>query len=253
VSEFKGKVALVTGGSAGIGQVTAIAFAKQGAKVAICGRREEQGAEALRRIKDAGSEALFVRCDVSKSADVQAMVRRVEETFGRLDFAFNNAGVGTQYVPIDQQTEEDFDQAMAINLKGVWLSMKYQAPAILRAGGGAIVNNASVGAHIGLSGLAIYNATKHGVIGLTKSAAMDYAKKGLRINSVSPGITLTDMTNSSMGGQENAQKVAALRHPMGRAGEPEEIANAVVWLCSSGSSFMTGHDLALDGGRTATG
>jgi NAD(P)-dependent dehydrogenase (short-subunit alcohol dehydrogenase family) len=250
---FDGKVALVTGGTAGMGLVTAVAFAKQRAKVVVCGRREAEGVEALRLIKQAGGEGLFIRCDVTKASDVETMIDRIEATYGRLDIAFNNAGVGAKYLPIEQQTEEEFDRVTAINLKGVWLCMKHEIPAILRAGGGAIVNNSSVGGLIGLAGMGIYNATKHGVLGLTKSAAIDYAKKGIRINAVCPGIIQTEMAASSMGGREAVQKLGAARHPIGRAGESEEVADAVLWLCSPQSSMLIGQAIALDGGRTITG
>lgn len=250
---FDGKVALVTGATSGMGLVTAIAFAEQGAKAVVCGRREAEGAEAVRRIEQAGGEGLFIRCDVTKASDVEAMIERIEATYGRLDIAFNNAGVGAKYLPVEQQTEEEFDRVTAINLKGVWLCMKYEIPAILRAGGGSIVNNSSVGGLIGLAGMAIYNATKHGVLGMTKSAAIDYAKKGIRINAVCPGIIQTETAASSMGGREAVQKLGATRHPIGRAGESEDVADAVLWLCSPQSSMLIGQSIALDGGRTITG
>jgi len=252
MSSFEGKVALVTGGTSGIGRATAIAFAEQGAKVVVSGRREEEGSQTVRLIHQLGAEGRFVRGDVSKSADVEAMVRQVEDAYGRLDFAFNNAGVAPPAAPTADQAEEDFDRTVAINLKGVWLSMKYEIPAILRAGGGAIVNNASMGGLIAFAGLGPYHATKHGVLGLTKSAALDYAKTGLRINAVCPGLIATDMLAGLVGGWEQMQKFAAEKQPIGRGGDPEEIASAVIWLCSPGSSLMTGHHLVLDGGMTAT-
>ena len=253
MGNFGGKVALITGGTAGMGLVTAIAFAKQGATAVVCGRRAAEGAEAVRAIEQAGGEGVFIRCDVTKAAEVESMIKRIETTCGRLDFAFNNAGVPARYLPVEQQTEEEFDQVTAINLKGVWLCMKYEIPAVLRTGGGAIVNNSSVGGLIGLAGMAIYNATKHGVLGMTKSAALDYAKKGIRINAVCPGIIQTEMAASSMGGREAVQKLAATRHPIGRAGESAEVADAVLWLCSPQSSMLIGQSIALDGGRTITG
>ena len=252
MSAFNGRVALVTGGTSGIGRAAAIAFAKQGAKVVVTGRREEEGSETVQLIQQAGAEGLFVRCDVSKSVDVEVMVRQVEDVYGRLDFAFNNAGVAPKAAPIADQAEEDFDRTVAINLKGVWLSMKYQIPAILKTGGGAIVNNASMGGLIAFPGLGPYHATKHGVLGLTKSAALDYAKTGLRINAVCPGLIMTDMLAAMMGGWDQMQQRSAQQQPIGRGGEPEEVANAVIWLCSPGSSLMTGHYLVLDGGMTAT-
>lgn len=249
---FNGKIALVTGGTSGIGRAAAVAFAREGAKVVVSGRREAEGNETVGLIRQAGAEGLFVRCDVSKPTEVEAMIRQVEETYGRLNFAFNNAGVAPKNAPLAEQEEDEFDQTVAINLKGVWLSMKYEIPAILRAGGGAIVNNASMGGLVAFPGIAPYNATKHGVLGLTKSAALDYAKQGLRINAVCPGLIATDMLAGMMGGKEAMQKGSAERQPIGRAGEPEEIASAVIWLCSPGASLMTGHHLVLDGGMTAT-
>ena len=249
---FREKISLVTGGTSGIGRAAAVAFAKEGAKVVVSGRREEEGQETVQIIREAGGEGLFVRCDVSKSAEVEAMIRQVEATYGRLDFAFNNAGVAPKNAPLAEQEEEEFDRTVAINLKGVWLSMKHEIPAILRAGGGAIVNNASMGGLIAFPGIAPYNATKHGVLGLTKSAALDYAKMGIRINAVCPGLIATDMLAGMMGGQEAMQKMSAEMQPIGRAGEPDEIASAVIWLCSPGASLMTGHHLVLDGGMTAT-
>ena len=252
MSLFHGKIALVTGGTSGIGRAAAVAFAKEGAKVVVSGRREEEGKETVRLIQQVGAEGRFVRCDVSKAIEVEAMVRQLEEAYGRLDFAFNNAGVAPKNAPLAEQAEEEFDKTIAINLKGVWLSMKYEIPAILKAGGGAIVNNASMGGLVAFPGIAPYNATKHGVLGLTKSAALDYAKTGLRINAVCPGLIATDMLAGMMGGWDAMQKASAEMQPIGRAGEPEEIASAVVWLCSPGASLMTGHHLVLDGGMTAT-
>ena len=249
---FQDKVILITGGTSGIGQAAAVAFAKQGAKVAISGRREQEGQKVVQLVQETGTDGLFVRCDVSNPADVEAMVRQVENTYGRLDFAFNNAGVAPKHAPLADQTEEEFDQTVAINLKGVWLCMKYEIPAILKAGGGAIVNNASMGGLVAFPGIAPYNATKHGVLGLTKSAALDYAKKGVRINAVCPGLIATDMLADMMGGWEAMQKASAEMQPIGRAGEPAEIASAVVWLCSPHASLVTGSHITLDGGMTAT-
>jgi NAD(P)-dependent dehydrogenase (short-subunit alcohol dehydrogenase family) len=253
MSEFKGKVVLVTGGTAGIGKVTAVEFAKQGAKVIVTGRREKEGADAVSAINAAGGEGLYIQCDVSKTKDVQRLMQTIEDKFGRLDIAFNNAGVSKPYQPVHEQTEEDFDQCVAINLKGVWLCMRYEIPLMLKQGGGGyIVNNSSVGGLVGLAGLSIYNATKHGVIGLTRSAALDYAKQGIRINAVCPGIIQTEMTIQAMGGVDGLNAAAAVRQPIGRAGKGEEIASAVMWLCTPGAGLMVGAALALDGGRTIT-
>ena len=252
MSRFKDKVVLVTGGTAGIGRAAAVAFAQQGANVVVSGRREEEGQETVRLVQQAGAAGSFVCCDVSKAAEVESMIGQVEKVYGRLDSAFNNAGVAPKNAPLAEQAEEEFDKTIAINLKGVWLSMKYETPAILRAGGGAIVNNASMGGLVAFPGIAPYNATKHGVLGLTKSAALDYAKNGLRINAVCPGLIATDMLADMMGGWDAMQKQSAERQPIGRAGTPEEIANAVLWLCSPEASLMTGQHIVLDGGMTAT-
>lgn len=252
MSTFSGKVVLVTGGTSGIGRAAAVAFAREGARVVVSGRRPAEGEEIVRLARAAGGDGLFVPCDVSAAADVQALVRRVEDAYGRLGFAFNNAGVAPPAAPLAEQSEADFDRVVATNLKGVWLSMKHQIPAILRADGGAIVNNASIGGLVAYPGLAAYHATKHGVLGVTKSAALDYAKSGLRINAVCPGMILTDMLSGLAGGPDEMRAFAAGKHPIGRGGEPEEVASAVVWLCSPGSSLMTGQYVVLDGGLTAT-
>ena len=252
MSTSQNKVALVTGGTGGIGRAAALAFARRGIRVVVSGRREAEGQETVQLVRQAGAEGAFVCCDVSKAAEVEALVARVEADCGRLDFAFNNAGVAPANAPLAEQPEEEFDKTVAINLKGVWLSMKYEIPAILRAGGGAIVNNASMGGLVAFPGIAPYNATKHGVLGLTKSAALDYAKQGIRINAVCPGLIATDMLSGMLGGREAMEKFSAEKQPIGRAGTPEEVADAVVWLCSPESSLMTGQYVVLDGGMTAT-
>ena len=249
--ELKGKAALVTGGTSGIGRETAALFAKAGAKVVVVGRREAEGVETVEMIRAAGGEALFVKTDVAKAADVEAMVKKTVEQFGRLDVAFNNAGVEGVWVPIISQTEQDWDRTIDINLKGVWLCLKYEIRQMLKqGGGGAIVNMASIAGLMGSAGAASYVASKHGVIGLTKTAALENARAGIRVNAVCPAVIETPMGERLFGAEEARKYVLGL-HPLGRFGVPAEVANAVVWMCSDGASFMTGQSLVLDGGFLA--
>jgi len=249
MSEFTGKVALITGGNAGIGRATAIEFAKHGAKVVITGRREKEGHEVIAEIKALGGEAIFAQTDVSKESDVKAMIERTLETFGRLDYAFNNAGVEETLTPLPDQTEETYDQIMDINVKGVWLSLKHEIPAMLKTGGGAIVNNSSIAGLVGFAMAPVYVASKHAVIGLTKSIALEYAKQNVRVNAVAPGSIETRMLRDFASAPEVRQMLEA-GHPMGRIGQPKEVASTVIWLCSDGASFVTGQTLAIDGGYT---
>jgi NAD(P)-dependent dehydrogenase (short-subunit alcohol dehydrogenase family) len=250
-TELEGKVGLVTGGTSGIGRDTAVLFAKAGVKVVVAGRRELEGNETIELVRAAGGDGLFVKTDVSKAAEVDALVQKTVERFGRLDIAFNNAGIEGVLAPIIRQSEEDWDRTIEINLKGVWLCLKYELRQMLKqGGGGAIVNMASIIGLIGSAGVAAYSASKHGVIGLTKTAALENAKSGIRINAVCPGFTETPMADRIFRAPAVRKHVVSC-HPIGRLGRPAEIAEAVVWMCSDRASFMTGQSLVLDGGFLA--
>jgi NAD(P)-dependent dehydrogenase (short-subunit alcohol dehydrogenase family) len=249
--ELEGKVGLVTGGTSGIGRETAVLFAKAGAKVVIAGRRELEGNETVELIRAAGGDSVFVRTDVAKAVEVEALVQKAVENFGRVDVAFNNAGIEGVWAPIVRQSEEDFDRTVNINLKGVWLCLKYEIRQMLKqGGGGAIVNMSSVTGVVGAAGAAAYTASKHGVIGLTKSAALENAKSGIRINAVCPGFVETPMSDRVFR-VPTVHKYALSCHPIGRLGRAVEIAEGVVWMCSDRASFMTGQSLILDGGFLA--
>jgi NAD(P)-dependent dehydrogenase (short-subunit alcohol dehydrogenase family) len=233
---LKGKVAIVTGGSSGIGRATAAAFAQAGAKVVVAARRVQEGEETASIVKDIGAEALFVQADVTKAADVAVLVNTALESFGRLDCACNNAGFG-KTVPLTERSETEWDVEIDVNLKAVWLCLKYQIPAMLQTGSGAIVNMSSMGGGvIGVPGLSSYNAAKAGAIGLTRSAAMEFAGQNIRINTVSPGLIATDILANVP--QETIQQMIDTI-PMKRAGKAEDIATAVVWLCSDAASYRT--------------
>jgi NAD(P)-dependent dehydrogenase (short-subunit alcohol dehydrogenase family) len=249
--ELENKVAIVTGGTSGIGRETAILFAKEGAKVVVAGRRQAEGQETIDLIRAAGGDGIFVPTDVSKTADVQALVQKTIERFGRLDIGFNNAGVEGNWTPIAEQAEDDWDRTVAINLKGVCLCLKYEIQRMLKQGaGGAIVNMSSVAGFIGSAGAATYCATKHGVIGLTKGAALETAAKGIRVNAICPAVIETPMGERLFGAEE-IKKFSLGLHPIGRFGRPMEVAEAVLWMCSERASFMTGQSLVLDGGFLA--
>lgn len=246
---MQGKVAIVTGAAFGIGRATAIAFAREGARVVVADWKQDD--TTVNEIKALGGEAIFVPCDVSRSADVQALVKKTMDTYGRLDYAFNNAGIeGVQGATADC-TEENWARTIAINLTGAFLCMKYQIPEMLKSGGGVIVNCSSVAGLVGFPGLPAYVASKHGLNGLTKTAALEYAQEGIRINSVCPGVIRTEMIDRITGKDPETEKQFESMEPMGRMGEPREIADAVVWLCSEGASFVTGHTLTVDGGFVA--
>ncbi len=249
--ELEGKVGLVTGGTSGIGRDTAMLFAKAGAKVVVSGRREPEGEETVELVSAAGGDGLFVKADVSKASEVDALIQKAVERFGRLDIAFNNAGIEGVWVPIIKQSEEDWDRTIDINLKGVWLCLKYEIRQMLKQGsGGAIVNMASINGLIGAAGAAAYSASKHGVVGLTKAAALETARSRIRINAVCPAVIETPM-GERLFGAPLIHKYVLSCHPIGRFGRPAEIAEAVVWMCSDRASFMTGQSLVLDGGFLA--
>jgi len=248
---FHNKVALVTGGSSGIGRATAIAFAREGAKVIVACRRQPQGEETVRMIEETGSIGKFVQTDVSRAADVGRMVSETIHAFGRLDFAFNNVGIAESPKAFVDQPEEVFDQVMGATVKGVWLCLKAEIPPMLKGGGGAIVNMGSIASVIGTPGAPIYTASKHAVIGLTKSTALEFSKSGIRINAICPGAIETESLAGYFHQNPDVKKTMVAGHPIGRLGQPEEVAKAVLWLCSEEAAFMIGQSLLLDGGYTA--
>jgi len=250
-ASMEGKVALVTGGALGIGRATAIAFARNGARVVVADVLDEDGEQAVAAIREAGGDAVYVHADVSQASQVEAMVGRAIEAFGRLDYAFNNAGIEGETAATAECTVENWDRVIGINLRGTWLCMKYEIPHMLRQGGGAIVNCSSVAGTVGFAGIAAYTASKHGLLGLTRTAALEYAAQGIRINAVCPGVVRTAMVERFTRGDAEAEAAMVAMEPIGRMGTPEEIADAVLWLCSDGASFMAGHPLVVDGGFVA--
>lgn len=245
---LENRVCLVTGAGSGIGRVTAQRMAEEGAQVMVSDRDSDGGNETVALIRSAGGDARFVACDVSKAAEVERMIAETMNAYGRLDCAVNNAGVGGLMSPVHEKTEDEWDFVLAVNLKGVWLCMKHEIAAMLENGGGAIVNTASVAGLLGFRNASAYAASKHGVIGLTKSAALEYARKGIRVNAVCPGFTDTPMVQTMVEFVPVMKEITQKAAPMRRLGQPNETAEAIVWLCSEKASFVTGHALPIDGG-----
>lgn len=248
--DFSGKVAVVTGAASGMGLATAQAFAEAGAAVAMADFREDVVKAEAEKLTRGCHKVIALRCDVSEDAEVERMVARTVSEFGRLDAAFNNAGVMAHIAPTAESSREDWDRVIGINLRGVWSSMKYELRQMERQGNGAIVNNASVGALTGNPGIASYIASKHGVVGLTRTAALEYITKGIYVNAVNPGLIDTQIARDVVSGDEQAYSDIAKHVPIGRAGRPEEIATAVLWLCSPAASYVVGQALTVDGGMT---
>ena len=252
---LEGKVALITGGGSGIGRCTALSFVKAGAKVVVADVRVEAGQDTVKMIEEAAGEARFVKADVSQADEVEALVARTVEAYGRLDCAFNNAGIEGDplLASVTGCTVDEWDRVLSINLKGVWLCMKYEIPQMLNQGAGSIVNTSSVAGLGGTTwvGTTAYVASKHGVIGLTKAAALAYARAGIRVNAVCPGVVRTPLVERHLQADPELEALLVAKEPVGRIAQPEEVAEAVVWLCSDAASFVTGHPLVIDGGLMA--
>ncbi|MFZ6675058.1 SDR family oxidoreductase [Undibacterium sp. Xuan67W] len=248
---FKEKSVLVTGAASGIGRAAALAFAKADARLTIADIDVAGAEETQAMIAQSGGTVRFVKTDIANAAEVEALITGIVDTYGRLDCAFNNAGIEIEHLPLAGSDEATFDKIMNVNVKGVWLCMKYEIAQMLKQGGGNIVNTASVAGLVGAPLQPIYAASKHAVVGLTKTAAAEYGRAGIRVNSVCPGVIRTPMLTHALEREPRREKTIKSIHPIGRIGEAEEIANAALWLCSDLSSFVTGHQLAVDGGLTA--
>jgi NAD(P)-dependent dehydrogenase (short-subunit alcohol dehydrogenase family) len=249
--KLENKVALVTGGSSGIGRASALTFAREGARVVIVDVNTAGGEETVKIIEEAGSEAIFIKADVTNEAEVEMSVNKTVKTYGRLDYALNNAGGGGEPASVTECTKENWDYVIDVHLTGVWLCMKYEIPHMIKQGGGAVVNVSSIFGLVGDEILPAYTAAKHGVVGLTKTAALEYAKNNVRVNAVCPGTILTQSSAHILARSPQFKEDVIAKHPIGRLGKPIEIAEAVVWLCSDAASFVTGHAMAVDGGFTA--
>ncbi|MEN9520331.1 MAG: hypothetical protein RLZZ381_2919 [Cyanobacteriota bacterium] len=252
--KFQNKVALVTGGSSGMGRAAAISFAREGAKVVVAARREEQGQKTVRQITEAGGEAIFIQTDVSKSEEIVALIQQTIATYGRLDCAFNNAGTEGVFAPITQLTEADWEHTITVNLKGVWLCLKYEIEQMLKQeSGGAIVNTSSWLAKGGLVGSTIYSASKGGLDGMVRPAALEYASQNIRINNINPGIIDTEMFRRFFHLEDEGAKPFLNHIPAQRFGTSEEVAEVAMWLCSDAASYVTGQTLSVDAGYAIPG